>query len=83
MSDYNGYANRETWNVSLWLFNDETLYASLLDYISDTDEPVSYDGFVRWNCMEHRMTWDRVSFSDPVLDRERLTEILVETAEDM
>ena len=25
--EYNGYPNYETWNVVLWLFNDENYYA--------------------------------------------------------
>lgn len=25
-STYNGYTNYETWNVSLWMANDETIY---------------------------------------------------------
>ena len=26
MSDYNGYPNRATWNVSLWMNNEEWIY---------------------------------------------------------
>lgn len=29
MSDYNGYPNRATWNVNLWLNNEEGLYREI------------------------------------------------------
>lgn len=31
--DYNGYKNYETWNIVLWLYNDEGKYNTLKSYL--------------------------------------------------
>jgi len=38
MSDYYGWANRETWAMNLWLSNDEGLYRALTAALADADE---------------------------------------------
>jgi hypothetical protein len=34
---YNGYSNRQTWTVSLWLDNDNSTYSMLLDWAKEME----------------------------------------------
>ena len=71
---YNGWTNYETWNVSLWIGNDESMYnmargwaehgyKSLSHLLIETFGPKTPDG-VKWN--------------DGVLDIQELNEMLAE-----
>ena len=79
---YNGWANYETWNASLWIANDEFLYntaKACVIYLEGLETP--WDKFVR--CMTDgqigRMlgkTEDGVSWNDPEIDADEMNEMI-------
>jgi len=54
---YNGWENYETWNVALWINNDESLYHLAM-------EAGSYEDFVA-SLPEGASTGDGVRYDDP------------------
>ena len=41
MTDYNGWANWETWQVNLWIDNEYAWYEAKRDYLADLGSPVT------------------------------------------
>jgi hypothetical protein len=72
-TQYNGWANYQTWNVALWLQNDEDLYLHARN-------ATSYKALVTYLKYVCQMpaTPDSVAWDDPALDTERLEELIVE-----
>lgn len=75
VTTYNGWKNYETWNVNLWLANDENLYRLVVNY----GKEVTYREFAETylNYLSPK-TPDGVGWLDESLDYDALTELLEE-----
>ncbi len=68
---YNGWTNWETWNVALWIGNDEYLYR-------EARRSQSYFDFVQRMGFEDGATPDGVKYVDSNLDYDELDEMIDE-----
>ncbi len=69
---YNGHKNYETWNVSLWMMNDEDSYE--LARVCK-----SYDQYMDAKSYDSTTTPDGVAWNDKTLDYDALDELVRET----
>ena len=74
---YNGWANYETWNVALWLGNDEGMYNLARTYAKYGYKSLSRLLVVLFG----HNTPDGVRWDDDTLDHAELTEMLEELAD--
>lgn len=82
---YNGWANYETWNVSLWLNNTETLYSGMVDAIRYGAR--TYNAVLTYlratDAIDEPQTPDEVAWDAAELDTAELDAMIVELAEDL
>lgn len=81
---FNGYANYETWNVALWVLNDQFLYntaRACVDFCAEGDTP--WAKFVR--CMMDGQigrylgaTSDGVAWNDPAIDTRQMERLMAD-----
>jgi len=74
-SSYNGYTNFETWNVSLWISNDETIY--------DHAKENANLGYRRWakrfiDEFGEYITGDGIAWLHDDIDTDKMDEVLKE-----
>lgn len=76
---YNGWKNYATWNVMLWINNEEGLYRSSVRY-ADENSTVTYLGFIEYMGLEGLQTRDGVQWDDESLDYTALDKAIRENA---
>ena len=77
--EYNGWKNRATWNVSMWLNNDYGIYVSAVKYMENHPKSIQpYSNFVRFEGLEDERTPDRIKWLSNSLDYEALNAMMRE-----
>jgi len=73
MKEYNGYKNYQTWNIALWINNDERFY-------NIAKGCLEYSEFIYMlRSMDITETFEQVAFNDSGLDIDRLDEMIRDT----
>ena len=76
---YNGWKNRATWNVALWIGNDESMYNLAYGFVTHYTGCAPYVAFID---MVHEMgmnkTADGYAYDDPTLDIPALDDMMRE-----
>jgi hypothetical protein len=75
MTGYNGWKNRATWNVALWIGNDESLYRTAAAYVARASR-VSWRGFVEYAGLAGERTPDGFKYDGKALDARALSAML-------
>jgi len=77
-NNYNGWKNRQTWNVSLWINNDYSLYMAAVDFMKTYKGKAPYITFIKREGLEGTRTPDNISYSGSKLDYKALNEMMKE-----
>ena len=77
---YEGWKNYETWNVSLWLNNDEPLYRGAVEFMKDYEGKLPYVEFCKDSGLDAQKTPDDIAWFSQLLDYPALDEMMWELA---
>lgn len=78
MSEYNGWKNRATWNVSMCLNNDESIYLNAVKFMKDYKGISPYRTFMRVSGLQGERTPDQILWVSRILDFEALNDMMKE-----
>jgi len=77
---YNGWKNRQTWNVALWISNDERFYHAAVEYVKKWGKKrrALYWGFVNSMGLQEEKTPDGIKWAGSRLDYKALSNMMRE-----
>ena len=79
MEKYNGWKNRQTWNVAWWINNDEPLYRVAVEYVKEKKgNKALYLGFIKNECLTNCRTPNNISYSGTRLNYKELNEMMAD-----
>ena len=73
---YNGWANYQTWNVSMFINNDRFAYSSAVEFMQDYKGRSPFQDFV--DSYGYLSTFDGVLLSDPKISKRELNSMMRE-----
>ncbi len=79
--NYNGWKNRQTWNVSLWINNEESLYRSAVAYVKErvkAGKKFTYAGFISYMGMQNDRTPDNIAYISTRISHRELNAMMKE-----
>ena len=79
--EYNGWKNRQTWNVSMWLNNDYGIYKAAVQFMEKRTHPKAnnhYARFIKEQGLADERTPDRIKWLSNSLDYEALNAMMRE-----
>ena len=79
---YNGWKNRQTWNVYLWIENDEPLYRAAVEFLQRYKGRAPYAAFIRSMGMQEERTPDNIAWMGSRLCYSELNEAMLELIAD-
>ena len=81
---FNGWANYETWNASLWINNEEPMYRLAVSYVEQArrfGQAIKFDNLIpALEVNFGQMTPDGVRWMDGRIDTDEMDEMLAELA---
>jgi hypothetical protein len=76
--EYNGWKNRATWNVALWVNNDQDIYEGAVEFMKDYKGISPYRTFMRTCGLQGQRTPDKILWVSQILDFDALNEMMKE-----